>query len=179
MCVSSESSLKLATCVAAPCQPQLGARFVSMWMTLRERQLLIILRAFPCTCLLCPGCGSVWEDYTEECSQAHLKKKKKGGGQRPCAKSSLMLTIHKEINTKTIWSIFQNWHQWKLMIHCKLQLENHNPAYVSSMVESILWLSNQPPQGWFFTVCPMQITLTEYAKVYLMVLSAPHKWNLC
>lgn len=33
---------------------------------------------FPSTCLLCPGCGPVREDYAEECSRAHLLKQGKG-----------------------------------------------------------------------------------------------------
>lgn len=38
--------------------------------------------AFPSTCLLCPGCGPVREDYAEECSRAHLlKQEKRGGGE--------------------------------------------------------------------------------------------------
>lgn len=38
------------------------------------------LRAFPSTCLLCPGCGPVREDYAEECSRAHLLKQERGQG---------------------------------------------------------------------------------------------------
>lgn len=38
------------------------------------------LRAFPSTCLLCPGCGPVREDYAEECSRAHLLKQERGEG---------------------------------------------------------------------------------------------------
>lgn len=40
------------------------------------------LRAFPSTCLLCPGCGPVREDYAEECSRAHLLKQERGEGAR-------------------------------------------------------------------------------------------------
>lgn len=38
------------------------------------------LRAFPSTCLLCPGCGPVREDYAEECSRAHLLKQERRRG---------------------------------------------------------------------------------------------------
>lgn len=38
------------------------------------------LHTFPSTCLLCPGCGPVREDYAEECSRAHLFKRGGGGG---------------------------------------------------------------------------------------------------
>lgn len=41
--------------------------------------------AFPSTCLLCPGCGPVREDYAEECSRAHLLKQGRRGGLRPWA----------------------------------------------------------------------------------------------
>lgn len=43
------------------------------------------LHAFPSTCLLCPGCGPVREDYAEECSRAHLLKQERRGGLRPWA----------------------------------------------------------------------------------------------
>lgn len=36
--------------------------------------------AFPSTCLLCPGCSPVREDYAEECSRAHLLKQERRGG---------------------------------------------------------------------------------------------------
>lgn len=48
---------------------------------------------FPSTCLLCPGCGPVREDYTEECSQAHLLKQERRSKLRPRAESSCSLSF--------------------------------------------------------------------------------------
>lgn len=46
-----------------------------------EHQLPLRRVAFPFTCLLCPGCGPVREDYAEECSRAHLLKQGREGGE--------------------------------------------------------------------------------------------------
>lgn len=52
--------------------------------------------AFPFTCLLCPGCGPVREDYAEECSRAHLLKQERRGGLWPWAQSSCSLKLPKD-----------------------------------------------------------------------------------
>lgn len=39
-----------------------------------------VLHTFSFTCLLCLGCGPVREDYSEECSRAHLLKQETRGG---------------------------------------------------------------------------------------------------
>lgn len=52
--------------------------------------------AFPSTCLLCPGCGPVQEDYAEECSRAHLLKQERRGRLRPWAWSSCSLKLPKD-----------------------------------------------------------------------------------
>lgn len=39
--------------------------------------------AFPSTCLLCPGCGPVREDYPQECRRGHILKQERRTGLRP------------------------------------------------------------------------------------------------
>lgn len=82
------------------CRPTLGSSqclIVSGWITLGGTPTPAARRTFPSTCLLCPGCGPVREDYTEECSRAHLLKQERRSKLRPRAESSCSLKLPTKI----------------------------------------------------------------------------------
>lgn len=66
-----------------PLQPHVKLKSVPLFVCVNDpggTPAPAALHTFPSTCLLCQGCGPVREDYSEECSQAHLLKQERRGG---------------------------------------------------------------------------------------------------
>lgn len=94
---SSEGSLKLATCVAAPCQPQLGAQLcLCEWPWGKTNFLLCCMHSSVHVCHV-QGVAQFERITPRNAAGPILKKKKRVGGiegKRPCVKSSLRPPIH-------------------------------------------------------------------------------------